>query len=268
MDDKAPKERKGAIAWMARNTVAANLLMFLILLGGTLKLTTTKQEVFPEFEIDLITVSVAYPGAAPAEVEQGAILALEEAVRGVAGVKRVNSTSVEGFGAVIIELMLTADNQKAVSDIKAAVDRVRTLPAEAERPLVELIAVEQQVISMVISGDQELQTLFGLAERARDGLVGLDGVTKVTLDGVPQLETSIEIPRSVLEGYGLTLSEVARSVRSNSLELPSGIMETETGDVLLRVSERKRSVEEYESIVIRSGLDGARLRLGQKVYPA
>jgi len=253
---------KGPIAWMARNPVAANLLMMFIFIGGYFNLKTTKQEVFPEFEVDIVTIGVAYPGASPNEVEQGICLAIEESVRGVNGVKRVNSASVENFGAIIVELSLGVDQERALADIKAAVDRVSTLPEQAEKPMIELIAVEQEVISLVISGDQELETLRELAERARDGLTALPDITKVVLTGTPNLETSIEIPRGALEGYGLTLSDIALAIRLSSLELAGGIVETENGELLLRVSDRKESSEEYANIVIRTGQDGARLKLG------
>ena len=82
-------EGAGAIAWMARNPVAANLIMAFLLIGGLLMGARVKQEVFPETELDMISISVPYPGASPAEVEQGIILAVEEAVRGIDGVKRV-----------------------------------------------------------------------------------------------------------------------------------------------------------------------------------
>ena len=256
------QERRGPIAWMAKNTVAANLLMLFIIVGGLLNLRTTKQEVFPEFEVDLVTIGVAYPGASPSEVEQGITMAVEEAVRGVQGVKRVTSTSVEGFGAIIVELMLSADNQRTLGDIKASVDRVRTLPEQAEDPSVQLVAVEPKVVSLVISGDHDLVTLQALAERARNGLVALEGITKVTLSGSPPMETTIEVNRSVLEGYGMTLGDIALAIRMSSLELPGGIVETENGDLLIRVSDRKESALDYSDIILRAGTNGARLRLG------
>ncbi len=127
---------KGPIAWMARNPVAANLLMFVILAGGALGLARVKQEVFPEFDLDVVRITVPYPGASPAEVEQGIILAVEEAVRGIDGVKHVNSVAAEGAGTVAVELLVGADPDKTVADIKSEVDRIRTFPEEAEDPTV------------------------------------------------------------------------------------------------------------------------------------
>jgi multidrug efflux pump subunit AcrB len=108
----------------------------IILVAGLLGVSRIQQEVFPEFELDMVTVSVAYPGASPEEVEQGVVLALEQAVRGIDGVKRVGGTSNENVGTVWAELLIDADRDQAISDIKAAVDQVRSLPAEAEEPMV------------------------------------------------------------------------------------------------------------------------------------
>ncbi|MEC7241611.1 MAG: efflux RND transporter permease subunit, partial [Myxococcota bacterium] len=254
--------RRGPIAWMAKNTVAANLLMMFIIVGGLLNLRTTKQEVFPEFEVDLVTVGVAYPGASPSEVEQGITMAVEETVRGIQGVKRVTSTTVEGYSGVIAELMLGIDQQRVVGDIKTAVDRIRTMPEQAEDPSVELVAIEPKVVSLVISGDHDLNTLQALAERAQNGLVALPGITKVTLSGFPPLETTIEVNRTVLEGYGLSLGDIALAIRMSSLELSGGIVQTENGDLLIRVSDRKESALDYADIILRAGTNGARLRLG------
>ena len=253
---------RGAIAWMARNPVAANLLMVMIMAGGVVGLTQVKQEVFPEFELDVVQISVPYPGASPAEVEQGIVLAVEEAVRGLEGVKRVTSTSTEGVGAVAVELLISAEPETVLNDVKAAVDRITSFPDEAEKPEVKSLAFKMEVISLVISGDQDLRTLQAIAERARTDLLALDDVTQVEVFGVRPLEVSIEIPRETLEAHGLTLDEVARHVASASLELPGGGVDTDGGELLVRVADRRQSGHEFADVVVRDTADGASVRLG------
>ena len=119
---------RGPVAWMAKNTVAANLLMMVIIVAGALGSTQIKQEVFPAFELDIVTASVAYPGASPEEVEQGIVLAIEEAVRGVDGIKRVGGSSNEGIGTVWAELLIETDRDQAIADIKSEVDRIQSFP--------------------------------------------------------------------------------------------------------------------------------------------
>jgi multidrug efflux pump subunit AcrB len=252
----------GPIAWMARNSVAANLLMFIILVGGALGMTRIKQEVFPEFSLDFVVVSVPYPGASPAEVEQGIVLAIEEAVRGLDGVKRVTSKSAEGSGSVNVELLLDADPDKALSDVKAAVDRIRSFPEDAERANVTLASRKREVITIVIAGDQDLGTLHALAERARAQLLESPEVTQVEVLGVPPTEISIELSRARLEQYGLSPDDVARQVQAASIELPGGEIETRGGELLVRLSDRRREGHEFADVIVKSTAGGAIVRLG------
>ncbi len=244
--------RTGAIAWMARNSVAANLLMFGILACGiVLGLMQVRQEVFPEFSLDVISVRVPYPGASPLEVEQGIVLAVEEEVRGIDGVKAVNSTAAEGYGAVSVELLLGANPDKVLADVKNAVDRVTSFPEDAEEPSVSLLNQRRRVISLFISGDQELAVLHDIAERARSELIAGGGVTYAEIRGVPPLEVAIEIPRETLENYNLTLDEVAQRVRAASLELPAGGIDTAGGEILVKLDDRRRTAEAFQSVILR-----------------
>jgi len=247
---------------MARNPVASNLLMIIVLVAGFLAAITMKQEVFPAFDLDVVSVSVPFPGASPNEVEQGIVLAIEESVRGIDGVKRVSSVSVEGVGAVTATLLLEANPEKVLADVKTAVDRLQSLPVDAERPNVSLVTRDQEVISLVISGDQDLATLHALGERARNDLLALDAITVVELQGVRPREISIEVPQEALEAYGFTLDEIAMQVRASSLELPGGSLKTEGGELLLRVDDRREAGHEYADVLLRSTQGGAHVRLG------
>ena len=126
------------IGWMARNSIAANLLMTILLGGGLWTAVTMQKEVFPEFQLDIVNVSVAYPGAAPTEVEQGILRPIEEAVRSVDGVREVKSEAREGRGTVEIELVAGEPRLKAFQDIEQAVSRIRTFPDDIEQPEVRL----------------------------------------------------------------------------------------------------------------------------------
>jgi multidrug efflux pump subunit AcrB len=260
--DSKNKRERGAIAWMASNPVAANLLMLVIVVGGLIGLLRVREEVFPEFSLDAVQVSVAYPFASPAEVEQGIVLAVEEAIRGLDGVKRTTATASEGRAVVSAELLLNADPDKVLADIKSAVDRVRSFPEQAERAEVSSISLQREVVSLIISGDQQLSTLHQIAERARLGLLQSPDITQVQISGVPPLELSIEIPQETLEAYGLELEEVARQIRAASVDLPGGGIKTRGGELLVRVTERRSSQQEFAEIVLRGTGTGAEVRLG------
>jgi len=247
---------------MTRNPVAANLLMFILLFGGLIMLPSIKQEVFPEFSLDLSVVTVPYPGASPKEVEQGIVLAVEEAVRGLDGVKRVSSTAYQGMGSIIVEPLLGTDPDRLLADVKTAVDRIQSFPEEAENPRVSLFATRQQVISLVLYGNVDQRTLHLLAEEVRTDLLADPDITQVELKGLPPLEISIEVSNATQQALGLTLQDIARQIQASSLELPAGALKTRNGDLLVRLADRRKSGEEFEDIVIRGTQSGAKVRLG------
>ena len=224
----------GAIAWFAKNPVAANLFMVIILTGGVMSAVTTKREVFPEINMDLISVEVRYLGAAPEEVEEGVSVRIEEAIQGIDGVKRITSTSAEGMGQVVVELDIGADSSRVADEVKSRVDAIETFPAETEKPIIREITNERQVINVAVSGPADETTLKRLGERVRDEISALEGITLVELQNARPYEISIEVSEEALRRHGLTFDQIARAVRMSSLDLPGGSVKTAGGEVLLR----------------------------------
>jgi len=258
----APQEKgKGPMAWMAGNSVAANLLMVVFLVGGLIFAMQIKQEVFPEFSLDMVTISISYPGASPTEVEQGCVLAIEQAVQGLDGVKEVTSTSSEGSGSVVVEALEGADVQKLTQDIKTEVDRITSFPEEAEDPVVSEVSRQRQVLSVMISGDQPDTTLRELAEQLREELISNEGITQAELAEVSDLQISIEIPQRRLRAHNLTLGEVAERICEASVDLPGGAIKAESGEVLVRMKERRDYGRDFARIPVVTGNDGTQLRV-------
>lgn len=252
---------RGPIAWMAGNSVAANLLMLFLLVGGLIVGSRVKQEVFPEFDLDLVTVTVVYPGASPAEVEQGIILAIEDAVQGLDGVDQVTSSAREGVGSVTVELLLGADLQKLARDIESEVDRITSFPLDAEEPQITIASRKREVIELALYGPQTLPVLHQLAEDLRDALLQAGDITQVELAGVRALEIAIEVPQAQLRRHGLTLDQIAGRVRQTALELPGGGIKGAAGEVLVRMTERRDYGREFAAIALQQRSDGSPLRL-------
>ncbi len=253
---------KRLIEWFATNGVAANLLMLVIAVGGLLTMPSIRQEVFPEFELNYISVSVPYPGAAPEEVEKSITTRIEERVASLEGVKKITSSAAEGAGAVTIQAFPHTEIRALLDDVKAQVDAIDTFPDDAEEPLVRQVEVRHRVVSVAVHGDQiEELTLKQIAERVRDDLTTLPEITQVELSSARPYEVSIEVSETEMRAYGLTFDDVARAVRTSSLDLPGGSVKTSAGEVLLRTSGQAYTGAQFEDIVLRTRSDGTRLHL-------
>ena len=249
------------ISWFTENHVAANLLMVFLLLAGIVTGLTMKVEVMPETAPDQISVTVEYPGASPEEVEEAVIRRVEEKIAGLAGIKRIDSAAREGFGTVTIEVIKGWDLRELLDEVKSEVDRITTFPKEAERPVVREVTHRRHVINVAVYGDVGEATLKRLAERIRDDITDLPGITYAELFGVRTAEIHIEIPETMLRRYHLTLGRVAERVRQGSLDLPAGNIKTAGGDILIRTKGRRYHAKDYRDIAILTRPDGTRVTL-------
>ena len=257
---------KRPIAWFAENDVAANLLMLTILGLGIYALTARiPLEVFPAFELDTVVVRVPYPGATPAEVEEGVTIKIEEAIHDLAGIKTMRSVAAENVGSVSIEVDSGYEPRELMNDIKARVDAISTFPVDSERPVVYLPERRREVITVVVSGDLTERELRLAAERVRDDLSNLPEISQIDLSGVRPYEISIEVSEETLRQYGLTLAGVADAVRRTSLDLAAGAVRTEGGEILIRTQGQARVGNEFEDIIVRSG-GGTRLSISDIAF--
>jgi multidrug efflux pump subunit AcrB len=255
--------KHGLIAFMVGNRVTPNLLMIVFLVGGFFFATRIKKEVFPEFDSDTVTVSVPYPGASPEEVERGIILAVEEAIRAIDGVEEVRGAASEGSGRVVVELEIGADQQRVHQDIQQEVERIRTMPDDAEEPRVTLDIRRREVLDLQIYGQVGEWVLREVAEQVRDRLLQDPGITQVDFNNVRDFEVRIEVEQEKLRSLGLTLADIADLIGRTSVELPGGGIETRSGEILLRVRERRDYAHEFADIPIVTTADGTVVRLSE-----
>jgi multidrug efflux pump subunit AcrB len=257
------RSTKGPITWMAGNSVTANLLMLILLMGGLMMGLRIKKEVFPDFELDRVTIQVAYPGASPEEVESGIILAIEEAVQDIEGVEEIYANANEGSARLTVEVLEGEDIQQVARDIKNAVDRITSFPEEAEEPTVVVAKHSRYVVSLALFGDQSEGVLREMAEVVRDRLLQDPQISQVDLVGVRGHEISIEIAQATLRAYDLTLTSVAQTLRQAAAEIPGGAIKTDAGDILLRVKERRNFASEFGKIPVIASNDGTQVLLEQ-----
>jgi len=276
--------------WSIKNNVTVNLIMVFIILAGLFTVMNMRRELFPQFSLDMIVVSVIYPGSSPEEVEEGICIKIEERIESIEGIKQIRSTAREGSGEVLAELETGADTQKILDEIKAEVDRIDTFPDEAEEPIVTEIINQDPTISVAIFGDVSEARLRHVAESIRDDLLdakfvsqkksdGLQGffasilkpfkfkqpdsITQIDLVGVRDYEIAIEVSEENLRRYGLSFDQVVGAVRSGSIDLPGGKIKTAQGEILIRAKGQLYTGREFEDLPLITLSDGTIVRLGQ-----
>jgi len=250
------------IKWFARNGVAANLLMLVIVVTGLFAVSTIRMELFPQFDLDMVSIHVPYPGAAPEEVENGIVKVIEERIEGLEGIKKITSTAAEGFGAVVIEVQRGYDVKDLTDKVKVRIDAIDNFPQEAEEPTVEELIIKRDTLALAVYGDASERALKELAEELRDQLLEEPGITQVEITGIRDYEISINVREDVLRRYGLTFSEVVSAVRASSVDLPGGRIKSQGGEILLRTKGQAYVGDEFRELVLLTRPDGTHLTLG------
>jgi multidrug efflux pump subunit AcrB len=249
------------INWFARNSVAANLLMVILLAGGFYTVLTIKKEIQPRVDTNFITVGVPFLGATPLDVEEGVVIKIEEAIQDIEGIEEIESTARRGFGNVQVEVHADYEVTEIMDQVKNRVDAISTFPDNTEKPVISRTQFQQQVVIVSVYGDVNERTLKEFAKQVRNEIVTLPGVTRAEFFGERPYEISIEVSEFTLQGYGMTLSEVAQAVRRGSIDLSAGAIRSEGGDILVRTKGQAYVGRDFENIVIRSNPDGTRVLL-------
>ncbi|HJP19931.1 MAG TPA: efflux RND transporter permease subunit, partial [Alphaproteobacteria bacterium] len=249
---------KDLIGLFVRHRNASNLLMVLMLTAGIVAIGRLNTQFFPNIGIDIVSVTVAWPGATAEDVEANIVAAIEPEVRFIDNVDRVVSFAVEGSGSVVIEFEAEADMQSALSDVEAAVGRITTLPEDSERPLVRRIVRYDTISRIVLSGPFSEASLKATAKRIRDGLLAR-GIDQVTLFGARDEEIWVEVDPATLRRLDLTLGDIAGRIRASSQNLPSGTLKGRF-EVQIRSLGLPTDAMGYGDIEIRS------LENGRKIY--
>ena len=249
---------------------AMNTLVIALLLVGGMAFASMRREVFPEFDLEIVLVTVPYPGATPDEVEEGICQKIEEACRSVAGIKKITSVAQEGMGYCVFELQDSIkDVQKTLGEIRSEVERIPSMPELAEDPKVEQVTLRTPAIKVGIlapdagEGEEvsELE-LRDVAELVRDDLLALPAVSAANLQGAKDYQIDIEISEKTLRKYGLSLQKVAEIVRRENLELPGGTIRSESGEILLRGKNKRYVGTEIAKLPIVTLPDGLVLTVG------
>ena len=251
------------IRWWASNSVAANLLMIICLVGGLVSYLTIERELEPYVEFPGAWTYVSWPGASPQDVEEQIVVRMEEALSVVDGVNRMWAFAGEGGGTVTVQGKNGVDEARLMADVKRAVDGINNFPLAAEEPQVNIFRTRDEMIRLAVMGDDTVseRELKRFAEKTRREVALLGYVPSVDLFGVRAEEVSIEVSETALSQYGLTFSDVANAVRGTSVNSSSGRVRTEIGSVQLRTRNQADSQAEFENIIVRQEPGGATIRV-------
>ena len=249
------------IKWMAEHPVASNLLTVFVLVLGILSAFQMPQKTFPDFTLDAVSVSVSYPGASPIEIQDSIIRPIEDQLSGIDGIDNITASIGEGRGGVNISFLRGEDISAKLDQIKTEIDRINVFPIDANEPTVIQANNNSRVLEIALHGNTTETILKEEAERLKDELSALKSISYVEIGSTRDYEVSIEVSRDTLRAYEITMAEVARIIKQNSLELPGGSIETNTVAIPIRTTGRNYTQSDFENIIIRTNPDGGRVYL-------
>ena len=253
---------RGPLRWFIDNPIAANLLMLLLIIGGLTGIPTLNKQFFPDVEVGEVSITLAYPGAGPAEVEEQICRRIEEAIHDLSGIKEIRSSAAQGLATVSVKARPGYDTQRLSADIKTRIDAIDTFPLDARRPSVVALNFRHRMAVVTLSGEIGERALKELGEALRDDLSAQPWVSVVELSKPRPYAVVIEVSEYDLRRYGLSFAALVEAIRGASLNLPAGAIEASGGDIRLQTRGQAYSRAEFENIALLTRRDGARVLLG------
>ncbi len=253
---------RGPIAWMARNSVTANLLMLFFIVGGLLTSFQIRKEVYPNYQLNSVKITVSYSGATPDEMEMGIVLPIENAIRGIEGIKQVNARALGGFANITAELVNNVNVDRVLAEIESEVNRTN-LPAGAEKPRVTRSAIQHESMELILYGDVDPVALRETTSLVRDTLLRSPYLTQVEMHWASKYEVKVYVDKENLERYGLTLDSLSNSVSRYAVTQSGGKLETAGGDILVEVDNRQEWANDFASVPVVSTARGGHIYLDE-----
>jgi len=250
------------IAFFARHPTAGNLLMLFLAVLGLSTLPSLQRETFPDFAAEQLQITVAYPGASAEDVEEAICQRLEDAIDGVSEVEELRCEAREGVSIAVVEMVEGGDIARFMDDIKSEVDAISNFPEETELPVIKELGRTDNVVAIAITGPMSSSDLKAYAEQVKERMQRMPAISQVEINGFSDHQLRIEVPARALQQYGISMSDVATSVRRQGIDLPSGSLETNDRDLLIRFTDLRRTPRELADLTIVSANSGAEVRLG------
>ena len=238
------------IRYFAAHPTAANLLMLVFLVLGLVALPTLKRETFPDFAAQEVEVRVPYPGASAEDVEEAVCQRLEDAIDGIEGVEETRCEALESVGVAVARMRDDSKFDRFLDDVKTEVEAIDNFPEQVELPVIKQLGRTDQVVSIAVTGGMALTDLKAYAEQLKDRLQQLPAISLVTIEGFSQRQLRVYVPERVLQQYGLSVSDVADVISRQSIDLPSGSVQTHDRELLVRFTDQRRSPQELGELIV------------------
>lgn len=252
---------KNLVEFFIKHPVWGNTLVFVLVIWGFIGLFSLNINFFPETEQRVFQIQVVYPGSSPEEIEEGVVLKIEEALKGIEGIEQITSVSSENNASVSVEGKKGYDPEKVFRDVKNAVDRINSFPAGIEKPTVFLAKQVERVATLLLQADVDLQTLKKNAELIEDELLSSGVVSQVSLSGFPDLEISVEVSENNLKKFGIKFDDVANAIKRNNIDVSGGSLKTAEEEILIRSRNKKYDAGSIGELIIRGKESGSLLKI-------
>jgi multidrug efflux pump subunit AcrB len=253
---------KSLIKLLLKNPVFVNMLMFIVLASGIIGALSMTREMFPKFDLDMVSVTVGYSGGDPAEIEESICLKLEEAIDGIEGVKEIQTSAREGSGSALVKIEDGYDLNDVYEDIEGAVDIISNFPDGADRPIIKKVKFSGSVLSIIIWGDLPERQLKETSRLLKTELLAVKGISQASVSGIRDYEISVEISEAKLRKYKLSFAMISEAIRRNSNNYSMGTIRAKDEEYRIRAIGRKYQARDYENIPIISNPDGTIITLG------
>jgi len=251
------------IKYFLENPIVGNMLMIAIFLLGFMGFLNMKSTLLPELDARLITIQLIYPGSSPEEVEEGIVSKIEENLKGLTGIERYTSLSQENSGLISINVLKGFDTDLILRDVKNAVDQINSFPQDMEAPIIAKQEYQGFAINFALSGAVDLQTLKERSRQVEKELLGIDGISKIRIEGFPAEEIEISFRETDLRQYQLTFDQAVSQIRSANLEVTGGRIISDREEMQIRARNKKYIAQDLREIVLKSSESGGVIRLHQ-----
>ncbi len=251
------------IRYFADHPTAANVLMVAIIILGLSALPKLQRDTFPVIPATEVEIRASYPGATPADVEESVCQRIEDSLDSVAGLSEVRCDARQNIAIATAQRYESTEMETFFDDVKSQVEAITGFPAKVEKPSIIKLERTANVASVAITGDIPPQGLKAYAEAVKERLKRDRRIAQIRIQGFSEQSLQIELPAVALQRYDMSLSDIRTAIERQSLDLPAGILQTQTGDIIVRFTGQRKTEDELAELVVVSSEKGGRVRLGE-----